>query len=462
MKTAVKDFVILGIISDIIGPGYEDRISFDRTTGSLELRSLTLSDDGEYRVIITPDGGQQLTGSTRLEILVPVSNVKVTVSNVDLVEFNSSVRLSCSSSGSSLSFLWLNGSSEVTDSDRVQLTDGNTNLTIVTVTRYDQGPFRCHVFNAVSDGTSEPVKLSISLPVSNVKVTVSNVDLVEFNSSVRLSCSSSGSSLSFLWLNGSSEVTDSDRVQLTDGNTNLTIFTVTRYQGPFRCQCSMLSNNGTSQPVKLSISLAASNVKVTVSNVDLVEFNSSVRLSFSSSGSSLSFLWLNGSSEVTASDRVQLTDGNTNLTIVNVTRYDQGPFRCKVSNAVSDGTSEPVKLSISCQVNGWGKKCERRGGSGKWFSSESRSRKSIKKLLRPVVAALDLQGPDWRLGRRPVAAPKPLSDWSGRTDWRRWLILSDCMTGGRVGAWQRQQKPFGSLVLTAETIWVPSWRPVLT
>ncbi|KAK2844802.1 hypothetical protein Q5P01_011461 [Channa striata] len=141
-------------VQDIIGPGYENRISFDRTTGSLELRSLTLSDSGEYRVIIIPDGGHQFTGSTRLEILVPVSNVKVTVSNVDLVEFNSSVRLSCSSSGSSLSFLWLNGSSEVTASDRVQLTDGNTNLAIFNVTRYDQGPFRCHVFNAVSNGTS--------------------------------------------------------------------------------------------------------------------------------------------------------------------------------------------------------------------------------------------------------------------------------------------------------------------
>ncbi|KAK2844800.1 hypothetical protein Q5P01_011459 [Channa striata] len=163
MKTAVTDFVILGIISDIIGPGYENRISFDRTTGSLELRSLTLSDSGEYRVIITPDGGHQLTGSTRLEILAPAHNIVVTPSSTDMVEFNSSVRLSCSSSGTFLSFLWLNGSSEVTASDRVQLTDGNATLTIFNVTRYDQGPFRCHVSNALSNGTSEPVKLSISL-----------------------------------------------------------------------------------------------------------------------------------------------------------------------------------------------------------------------------------------------------------------------------------------------------------
>ncbi|XP_047191968.1 carcinoembryonic antigen-related cell adhesion molecule 5-like isoform X4 [Scophthalmus maximus] len=510
------------------GSAYTGRVTLFRSTGSLELSNLAISDSGEYRVTLIPLGGSQQKGSCKLLLQVPVSNVTVTqAGSTDLVEFSSSIRLSCSSFGSSLSFLWLNGSSEVTAGDRVQLTAGNANLTIVNVTRYDRGPFRCRAFNPVSNGTSDPLNLSISygpenisltlhpsqeyyvegsnislscsavsrpaalfywflngdkltdtgpelrlmniqerqsgnyscqafnnktlrsqtaqlstvtvmVPVSNIEVNASATDMLEFSSSVSLSCSSSGSSLSFLWLNGSSEVTAGNRVQLTDGNSTVTIYNVTRYdQGPFRCHVFSPVSNGTSDPLNLVIILGPENINLTmspsqeyydegsdvsltcsaisrpaahvlwflngdelpgtgpelrltdirtsqsgnyscrafnnitmrnqtsqpavltvlkshVSNVvvtpnttDLVEFSGSVRLSCFASGSSLSFLWLNGSSEVTAGDRVQLTDGGAALTIIHVARYDQGPYRCRVFNKFSNYTSDPVELSIS-------------------------------------------------------------------------------------------------------------------
>uniref|UniRef100_A0A669BX49 Ig-like domain-containing protein n=1 Tax=Oreochromis niloticus TaxID=8128 RepID=A0A669BX49_ORENI len=134
----------------------------------------------------------------------------------------------------------------VTASDRVQLTDGGSSLTIINVTRSDQGPFKCRVSNPVSTSTSDPVNLSITL----CPAPLITLQTLSFNSSVTLVCSASGSPTSVLWLNGSSSVTANDRVHFTDGGSNLTIINVTRFdQGPFRCLVSNLLSNGTSDPL---------------------------------------------------------------------------------------------------------------------------------------------------------------------------------------------------------------------
>ncbi|XP_039973343.1 carcinoembryonic antigen-related cell adhesion molecule 5-like [Xiphias gladius] len=329
---------------NITGPAYTDRVTLFRSTGSLELSNLTISDIGEYTVTLIHTAGGHQRGICRLVLHTPVSNVTVTANTTDLVESSRSLSLSCSSSGSSLSFLWLNISSEVTASDRVQLTDGNSTLTIVNVTRYDQGPFRCHVFNPVSNGISDPVNLFIIFGPENIDLTLSpSQEYYDEGSDISLMCSAVSSPAAlFQWfLNGD---------LLSDTGPELRLINLQMSQsGNYSCQAfnKITMKTQTSQPAVLTVLKShISNVVISANTTDLVEFSSSVRLSCSSSGSSLSFLWLNISSEVTASDRVQLTDGNSTLTIVNVTRYDQGPFRCNVSNGVSNGISQSVNLVI--------------------------------------------------------------------------------------------------------------------
>ncbi|KAI3360547.1 hypothetical protein L3Q82_002423 [Scortum barcoo] len=418
------------------GSEYEGRITLFLSTGSLQLRDVSLNDSGEYKVVINPVGDTFGDGAVRLDVYVPVSNVQATASSTEFVEFNSSVRLSCSSSGSSLSFLWMNGSSEVTASDRVQLTDGGANLTIVNVTRYDEGPFVCRVSNPVSHNDSDPIKLSISysriglvfvlIPTSQPvqccwRVTQRDTanlyprpsqskQVSSQRGSPRLTTmrtddphqhgvlsgassnhpglakgagllpdvqnTAEGETVMFKttatpqetpfslvnWRFGDRTIINFDNGGNTTGSEyegRITIFLST---GSLQLRHVSLNDGGEYKvtvfpvggtvgdgAVRLDVYVPVSNVQATASSTEFVEFNSSVRLSCSSPGSSLSFLWMNGSSEVTASDRVQLTDGGSSLTltIVDVTRYDEGQFVCRVSNPVSHGDSDPIKLSIS-------------------------------------------------------------------------------------------------------------------
>ncbi|XP_038140438.1 carcinoembryonic antigen-related cell adhesion molecule 6-like [Cyprinodon tularosa] len=190
--------------SNIIVPEYEGRITLFRSTGSLELRDLKLNHSGEYKVSVFPAGALSKSGETSLQIYEPVSGVTVSPLSADLVEFNSSVRLSCSSSsGSSLSFRWLNSSSEVTPSDRVNITDGGANLTIVNVTRYDQGTYRCNVSNPVSSISSAPIEISVNGP-DNVRSEVKpSGEHHKTGSNISLTCSADSRPAEYQWfLNG--------------------------------------------------------------------------------------------------------------------------------------------------------------------------------------------------------------------------------------------------------------------
>uniref|UniRef100_A0A3B3DMT6 Ig-like domain-containing protein n=1 Tax=Oryzias melastigma TaxID=30732 RepID=A0A3B3DMT6_ORYME len=201
---------------NLTNPAYEGRITFFPSTASLELKDLTLDDAGEYSVNVFPDGG----GTTKLDVYapmhtflfsptVPVSSVTVTPQSADLVEF-SSFSLTCSSSGSSLSFIWMNSSSEVTSSDRVQITDGGSTLTVVDVTRYDEQSYRCRVFNPVSEGISDPVNILVNGP-ENTKMSASpSQKFYEEGSDISLSCSAdSRPSAQFTWFVNGTKLPDS-------------------------------------------------------------------------------------------------------------------------------------------------------------------------------------------------------------------------------------------------------------
>ncbi|XP_036931280.1 carcinoembryonic antigen-related cell adhesion molecule 5-like isoform X2 [Acanthopagrus latus] len=318
---------------------YEGRVTLFTSTGSLELRNLVLSDSGEYRVIIIPQGGSALEGNTRLEVYEPLSNVMVTPSSTDLVEFNNSVSLNCSYSGISLSFLWLNSSSEVTQSDRVQVIDGGATLTIVNVTRYDQGPFECHVSNPVSNDASEPVTLSISYGPENVNlnVNVSSEYYLE-GSNIGLSCSAvSRPAAQFYWLlNGDN---------LNDIGPELKLVNVQMSQsGNYSCQAfnNKTLRYETSQSSAVTVLERISGVAVTSSTNLSIEGNSVNLTCDAAAGSNFTRLWRKDDSDLVLTDNMALYEENRVLSFKSLNKTDSGKYFCEISNPVSNDRAQYI------------------------------------------------------------------------------------------------------------------------
>ncbi|XP_028281355.1 carcinoembryonic antigen-related cell adhesion molecule 2-like [Parambassis ranga] len=339
-KFGSKDIITSHSDVNFTAPEYEDRIAFFPSTASLELRGLTLSDSGEYTVSITPADSFSIVGTTRLDVFVLVSNVTLTSNSTDLVEFSSSVRLSCSSSGSSLSFRWMNSSSEVAHIDRVQITDGGATLIIVNVTRYDQGPFRCHVFNPVSNGTSDPVNLSISYGPENINLMLSPPkEYFEEGSNISLSCSAvSRPPAQYMWfVNG-------DKLPHTEPELRLT--NVQEGQRNYSCQAfnNKTLRYQTSLTSVVSVLEKISGVSVKSSTNLTVEGGMSVNLTCEASGSIFTRTWMKDGVNLILTDNMTLYDNNRVLSFDPVNRKHSSEYFCNVSNPISSDGAKYIMV----------------------------------------------------------------------------------------------------------------------
>uniref|UniRef100_A0A4W5M076 Ig-like domain-containing protein n=1 Tax=Hucho hucho TaxID=62062 RepID=A0A4W5M076_9TELE len=118
------------------------------------------------------------------------------------------------------------------------------------------------------------------------------------------------------------------------GNSTLTIVNVTRYnEGSFSCNVFNPISNGTSQP--LTPPSAVSPFPLTNCMHLYVLSNDLLCLALE---------WMKDGEHLSA---VHFGDGNSTLTIVNVTRYNEGSFSCNVFNPISNGTSQPLTLTIN-------------------------------------------------------------------------------------------------------------------
>ncbi|XP_072536672.1 cell adhesion molecule CEACAM1-like isoform X2 [Salminus brasiliensis] len=329
-----KTFTIISGIgsSSLPTAPYRDRISLNMSTLALELRNLTENDSGVYTLSITRTA-VTYTAETTLEVFEPVSNVTITSSPTDLIEFNSTVRLVCSASGSSLSFLWLNGSSEVTPGDRVLLTNGNSTLIVFNVSRHEGGPYTCEASNAISTHMSEPLTLTINYgPDSAFVKAAPSEPIYSSGSELTLTCSAESSpAAEYQWAVDGSELSDvGQKLVLPNIQSN--------DSGSYTCIAhnTKTLRYSTSEPLNITVLEKISGVRLIGPSELIIEGNST-NLTCQASGMVVSAEWTKDSQKLSPSSSVIFSPNNRSVTINPVQPKDSGEYRCTLSNPVSSG-----------------------------------------------------------------------------------------------------------------------------
>ncbi|EHH59642.1 hypothetical protein EGM_09800 [Macaca fascicularis] len=98
---------------------------------------------------------------------------------------------------------------------------------------------------------------------------------------------------------------------------------------------------------QFSVHPEAPKPSISSNNSNPVEDRDAVALTCEPETQDTTYLWWVNGQSLPVSPRLQLSDGNRTLTLLNVTRNDTGPYECEIQNPVSANRSDPVTLNVT-------------------------------------------------------------------------------------------------------------------
>ncbi|XP_036819770.1 carcinoembryonic antigen-related cell adhesion molecule 1-like [Oncorhynchus mykiss] len=164
--------IITSTTVNITNADHKDRISLDRTTGSLELWNLGLRDQGEYRVSIIPDRALELQGATTLDVYVLLSAASITSTPATLIAGISSTNLTCEAAGNISSIQWIKDGLPLSPSNNITFSSDNRTVYLSPVQDIDNGEYECLVSNPVSNRTASH-NLTVNSASTGYRLTLS-------------------------------------------------------------------------------------------------------------------------------------------------------------------------------------------------------------------------------------------------------------------------------------------------
>uniref|UniRef100_A0A8C6SJT3 Ig-like domain-containing protein n=1 Tax=Neogobius melanostomus TaxID=47308 RepID=A0A8C6SJT3_9GOBI len=204
-KFGSKD-IITSADTNITAPEYEGRITLFVSTGSLQLRNVTMSDAGEYNVTITMDTDLILIMYSPTEM---ISDALVS-SSTQLPEEGTSLNVTCDASGSVSTREWMKNGSPLNSSENIIFYHQNQVLCFRSLSRKDSGRYSCNISNPVSSQEDTYYMVVTCMYYGPENVEMSGSKEVQVQTAFRLSCSAeSVPAASYVWIKNGTIIADS-------------------------------------------------------------------------------------------------------------------------------------------------------------------------------------------------------------------------------------------------------------
>ncbi|XP_052106699.1 hemicentin-1-like [Mytilus californianus] len=335
--------------TETLNPASSSKYSGSTTQSpSLTINNADISDEGKYICHATNIVGTGQSSETFLDVIGNIPNVTASIL-VSSVQVGSPVTIRCIviSTPAATQILWqrnVNNADTTMDLSSIRYSGGTTfnpSLTIISVQSGDQGQYFCQASNSEGTGTSNTVYLTVTgdAPTS-IAISPSPISVNE-DQTITAYCTVQGSpTITYIWFKGNSTTQFSDGYILQIPSSKRTD------AGTYKCRASNTYGNANAT-VSVEVKYVP-DVNITQPSQGFRGQAITIRCSYVSNPAATNVIWSKGNQGITV-DGNKYEGGslsNPDLTITNLGASDRASYKCSVVNALGQGDSSSVTLSV--------------------------------------------------------------------------------------------------------------------
>nr|XP_008539364.1 PREDICTED: carcinoembryonic antigen-related cell adhesion molecule 1-like [Equus przewalskii] len=329
---------VINTLQTTPGPLYSGRETI-YYNGSLLFQNVTQEDTGYYTLQVFKANFQTEVGMGQLRIYPELTKPNIACNNSNPVEHRDPVVLTCEPETQNTTYRWSINNQNLPDSVWLKLSSDNRTLTLFNITRNDTGPYECETQNPVSAHRSDPFYLNVLYGPD--APTISPADsYYQQGANLSLSChAASNPPAQYSWLINGRPQQSTQELFIPNISAN--------DSGSYACLVhnSVTGLNRTTVKT-ITVSEPVAQPSIRASNTTVTEQKDIVVLTCLTSDTGISIQWFFNNQILGLTERMELSQDNSTLTIDPIRREDAGDYQCEVSNPVSSSKSDILTLDV--------------------------------------------------------------------------------------------------------------------